>query len=79
MIFKESSVYLQAKKNNFILHLYLEILQKYCKLVILGTLGMPEDVLIIYKRKIAKTFNKYFLNIALRLRIVYSNVTHLTN
>ena len=28
-------------KINFILHVFLEILRKYCKLVILGALGMP--------------------------------------
>ena len=33
---------LSAGKNiNFILHIFLEILQNYCRLVILGTLGMP--------------------------------------
>ena len=29
------------QKINFILHTFLEILKRYCKLVVLGTLGMP--------------------------------------
>ena len=31
---------LACKKNNFILHVFLEILQRYCKLVVFGTLGL---------------------------------------
>ena len=29
------------QKTKFILHIFLEILQRYCKLIVLGTLGMP--------------------------------------
>ena len=34
-------IYLRAKKIKFILYIFLEILQRYCELVILGSLGMP--------------------------------------
>ena len=36
-------MFICRQKINFILHVFLEILQKYCKLVILGTLGMPDS------------------------------------
>ena len=39
-IWKTFNIYQQAKKNNFILHVFLEILQRYCKLVVFGTLGL---------------------------------------
>ena len=29
------------QKIKFILHVFLDILQRYCKLIVLGTLGMP--------------------------------------
>ena len=35
-------MHLCMQKINFILHIFLETLERYCKLVILGTLGMPD-------------------------------------
>ena len=34
-------MFISRQKINFILYVFLEILQIYCKLVIFGTLGMP--------------------------------------
>ena len=37
---KKSSIFISRQKINFILHVFLEILQRYCKLVVFGTLGL---------------------------------------
>ena len=63
-------VYLHAKKIKFIPPLFLEILQRYCKLVILGTLGSPtknkstqllETLMFICKK--INLITKFFLQI----------------
>ena len=33
--------FIYRQKLNFILHVFFEILQRYCKFIVLGTLGMP--------------------------------------
>ena len=38
---KKPLTFIFRQKINFILHIFFEILQRYCKFVILGTLGMP--------------------------------------
>ena len=38
---KKTLTFICRQKINFILHVFLETLQKYCKLVLLGTLVMP--------------------------------------
>ena len=38
---KKPLMFICGQKINFILHVFLKILQRYCKLVILGTLGIP--------------------------------------
>ena len=38
---KKPSVFISRQKMNFILHVFLEILERYCKPVVLGTLSMP--------------------------------------
>ena len=43
--------------KNFILYIFLKILQKYCKLIILGALGMPG---FAHLRKIVSTFVRTF-------------------
>ena len=39
--FEETLRFIRRQKINFILHIFFVILQRYCKLVVLGTLGMP--------------------------------------
>ena len=38
---KKPLTFICRQKIKFILHVFLEILQRYCKLIVLGTLGMP--------------------------------------
>ena len=38
---KKPLTFICRQKIKFILHAILEILQRYCKLIVLGTLGMP--------------------------------------
>ena len=40
--FEETLRFIRRQKLNFILHIFFAILQRYCKLVVLGTLGMPD-------------------------------------
>ena len=37
---KKLSTFASRQKNDFTLHIFLEILQRYCKLVVFSTLGM---------------------------------------
>ena len=39
-IWKKSLTFISRQKINFILHVFLEILQRYCKLVVFGALGL---------------------------------------
>ena len=39
--FEETLTFISRQKMNFILHIFFTILQRYCKHVVLGTLGMP--------------------------------------
>ena len=48
-----------GKKKNFILHVFLEILQRSCKLVVLGTLGIPGHAHPNWYYQLAENFCVY--------------------
>ena len=71
-IWRKLDVYLIAKKIDFILHIFLEISQGYCTLVILGTVGtngyahqkcyyQPVEILCLLAKNIL--YNYFFLKI----------------
>ena len=41
IILKKASMFISRQKINFILHVFLDTLQRYCKTLALDTLGMP--------------------------------------
>ena len=47
------------QKINFILHVFLEILERYCKIIILGTLGIPGYAHSKWYYQFVKNFHVY--------------------
>ena len=52
-------MFICGQKFNFILHVFLKILQRYCKLVILGTLGIPGTHTQIVTNQFVETFRLF--------------------
>ena len=60
-------MFIFMQKTIFTPHLFLEILQKYCKLVILGTLNQPVENSDVYLETKAQLEPSFFLQILLHL------------
>ena len=52
-------MFISSHKINFILHVFSEVLQRFCKHFILGTLGIPGYAQLNWSYQLVKNFEDY--------------------